>query len=292
MIFRNIFLIICILLTGLSASAQTAATVKATLDKNRLLIGEQATLRIEVQIPEKEPIRFVSVDSLEHFEWIGKPVMDTVGNDNGTLLTGLFTIISFDSGHWVIPSFELSGGLRTDSIPVDVVFSDFDPKAPYHDIKDVLEADPEKKKNEWWWYAAAGGFLLILLLVFILRRKKKPVPVMNTEPKIVPLEEALAALHTLQSANLEVKQYHTRLADIFRLYIFRKKGILSLQETTDDLVVQLSELGLDRAVQDELAQALRLGDFVKFAKFVPATAENEKAFMTIKRSIERIDTLN
>lgn len=292
MIFRNIFLIICILLTGLSASAQTAATVKATLDKNRLLIGEQATLRIEVQIPEKEPIRFVSVDSLEHFEWIGKPVMDTVGNDNGTLLTGLFTITSFDSGHWVIPSFELSGGLRTDSIPVDVVFSDFDPKAPYHDIKDVLEADPEKQKNEWWWYAAAGGFLLILLLVFILRRKKKPVPVMNTEPKIVPLEEALAALHTLQSANLEVKQYHTRLADIFRLYIFRKKGILSLQETTDELVVQLSELGLEREVQDELAQALRLGDFVKFARFVPVKEENDKAFMTIKRSIERIDTLS
>lgn len=292
MIFRNIFLIICILLTGLSASAQTAATVKATLDKNRLLIGEQATLRIEVQIPEKEPIRFVSVDSLEHFEWIGKPVMDTVGNDNGTLLTGLFTITSFDSGHWVIPSFELSGGLRTDSIPVDVVFSDFDPKAPYHDIKDVLEADPEKQKNEWWWYAAAGGFLLILLLVFILRRKKKPVPVMNTEPKIVPLEEALAALHTLQSANLEVKQYHTRLADIFRLYIFREKGILSLQETTDELVVQLSELGLEREVQDELAQALRLGDFVKFARFVPVKEENDKAFMTIKRSIERIDTLS
>lgn len=292
MIFRKLFFILFLLITGFVARAQSAATIKATLDKNRILIGEQATLQIEVQIPEKEPIRFVQLDSLAHFEWIGKPLIDTSSTGNGTLLSGQFTITSFDSGHWVIPPFELSGGLKTDSIPVDVVFSDFDPKAPYHEIKDILEADPEKKKNEWWWYAAAGGFLLILLLVFLLRRKKKPEPVINTEPKILPLEEALAALQTLQSANLDVKQYHTRLADIFRLYIYRKKVILSLQETTDELVVQISELGLERAVQDELAQALRLGDFVKFAKFVPAKEENEKAFMTIKRSIERIDTLN
>ena len=70
MILRNINFTIFLLLTGFFAAAQTAATVKATLDKSRLLIGEQATLRIEVQIPEKEPIRFVSVDSLAHFEWI------------------------------------------------------------------------------------------------------------------------------------------------------------------------------------------------------------------------------
>lgn len=292
MIFRNIILILFFLLTGLVSVAQSAATIKSTLDKNRILIGEQATLQIEVQIPEKEPIRFVQLDSLEHFEWIGKPVIDTSSTGNGTLLSGRFTIISFDSGHWVIPPFELSGGLKTDSIPVDVVFSDFDPKAPYHEIKDILEADPEKKKNAWWWYVAAGGFLLLLLLVLIFRRKKKPVPVVNAEPAIAPLDEALMALQKLAADNPEAKSYHTRLADIFRMYIYRKKGILSLQETTAELVVQVSELGLPRDAQDELAQALRLGDFVKFAKFVPSNEENENALLAIKRSIERIEQLN
>lgn len=292
MIFRNIILILIFLLTGLVSVAQSAATIKATLDKNRILIGEQAMLRIEVQIPEKEPIRFVQLDSLEHFEWIGKPVIDTSSAGNGTLLSGQFTITSFDSGHWVIPPFELSGGLKTDSIPVDVVFAEFDPKAPYHEIKDILEADPEKKKSEWWWYAAAGGFLLLLILVLIFRKKKKPVMVVSTEPLIAPLDEALTALKILAADKPEAKQYHTRLADIFRMYSYRKKGILSLQETTAELVVQISELGLPKDVQDELAQALRLGDFVKFAKFVPSNEENEKALLAIKRSIERIEQLN
>lgn len=292
MIFRNIFITLIYLLTGLVSVAQSAATIKATLDKNKILIGEQATLRIEVQIPEKEPIRFVQLDSLEHFEWIGKPVIDTSSTGNGTLLSGQFTITSFDSGRWVIPPFELSGGLKTDSIPVEVVFSDFDPKAPYHEIKDILEADPEKKKNEWWWYAAAGGFLLVLIFVLIFRRKKKPLAVAPAEPVIAPLDEALTALKKLAADNPETKQYHTRLADIFRMYCYRKKGVLSLQETTAELVVQISELGLPRDVQDELAQALRLGDFVKFAKFVPSTEENEKALLSIKRSIEQIEQLN
>jgi LPXTG-motif cell wall-anchored protein len=292
MIFRKFYFIFFLLLTGLVARSQSAATIKATLDKNRILIGEQATLRIEVQIPEKEPIRFVQLDSLEHFEWIGKPVIDTSSSGNGTMLSGQFTITSFDSGHWVIPPFELSGGLKTDSIPVDVVFSDFDPKAPYHEIKDILEADPEKKKNEWWWYAAAGGFLLVLILVLIFRKKKKPMAVVPAEPSIAPLDEALTALKKLASDNPDAKQYHTRLADIFRMYIYRKKGILSLQETTAELVVQISELGLQKEAQDELAQALRLGDFVKFAKFVPSNEENEKALLAIKRSIERIEQLN
>jgi len=244
--FPKPLLLLLLLSAGISAGAQSAATIKAMVSKNRILIGEQVSLTIEVQIPEKEPIRFVTFDSLAHFEWVGKPVIDTSSNGNGTLLRGVYQLTSFDSGHWVIPPFELSGGLKTDSIPMDVVFSDFDPNAPYHDIKDILEADPEKKKNEWWWYAAAGVLLLIVILVLLLR-KKKPIA---KEPEIAdlisPLEEAMGGLRKLKAEQPEVKLYHTRLVDIFRLYVLRKKGLLSLQETTAELVVQLKELGLNK----------------------------------------------
>ena len=292
MILRNIFFSFLLLITGLTAGAQSAASVKAGVEKNRLLIGEQVPLTIEVQIPENEPIRFVTIDSIAHFEWVGKPVMDTIGNGEGTLLRGVYQLTSFDSGHWVIPPFELSGGLKTDSIPMDVVFSDFDPKAPYHDIKDILEADPEKKKKEWWWYAVAGGLLLIIILVLVFRKKKSVVAEVKTEPVISPLDEALDGLRKLKSENMETKSYHTRLADIFRMYVYRKKGLLSLQKTTDDLVLQLRELGLSKEEFDELAQALRLGDFVKFARFIPSPTDNDKAFDTIKKSIEKIEQLN
>lgn len=292
MIFRTIFFTLFFFATGITGGAQSAATIKVMVEKNRLLIGEQVSLTLEVQIPEKEPIRFVTMDSIAHFEWIGQPVMDTIGNGDGTLLRGVYQLTSFDSGHWVIPPFELSGGLKTDSIPMDVVFSDFDPKAPYHDIRDILEADPEKKKREWWWYAAAGGLLLIIIGVLVLRKKKPIAAEVKAVPVISPLDEALDGLQKLKSAQAETKLFHTRLADIFRMYVYRKKGLLSLQKTTDDLVLQLRELGLNKEEFDELAQAMRLGDFVKFARFIPAASDNEQAFETIKKSIERIEQLN
>jgi LPXTG-motif cell wall-anchored protein len=292
MIFRNTLFIFLWITTGLNALGQSAATIKATVDKNRILIGEQALLTIEVQIPEKEPIRFVSIDSIEHFERLGKPEIDTLSNSSGTLLRGIYTITSFDSGHWVIPAFELSGGLKTDSLPMDVVFSEFDPKADYHDIKDILEANPEKKEDEWWWYAAGGGLLLLLLLIYFLR-KRKPVAVAAIPVETIsPWEEAFRELNKLQADNPEARIYHTRLADIFRMYVYRKKGILSLQKTTDDLVLQISQLGIGESHFDELSKALRLGDLVKFAKNIPGAEDNKKAFEAIKKSIEAIEQRN
>lgn len=292
MIFRNTLFIFLWITSGLNALGQSAATFKATVDKHRILIGEPVLLTIEVQIPEKEPIRFVSMDSIEHFEWLGKPVIDTISNSSGTLLRGVYPITSFDSGRWVIPAFELSGGLKTDSIPVEVVFSEFDPKADYHDIKDIQEADPEKKDNDWWWYAAGGGLLLLGLLLYFLR-KKKPVPAAAKPVEIINAwEEALSSLNRLQAENPEPRVYHTRLADIFRMYVFRKKGILSLQKTTDDLVLQISQLGIEKSRFEGLAQALRMGDLVKFARFIPGAEDNQHAFEAIKKSIEAIEQHN
>lgn len=292
MIFRTTLFVFLWMTAGLNAQGQSAATIKATVDKNRILIGEPALLTIEVQIPEKEPIRFVSLDSIEHFEWLEKPEIDTLSNSIGTLLRCVYPITSFDSGRWVIPAFELSGGLKTDTIPMEVVFSDADPKADYHDIKDILEADPEKKKNDWWWYAAGGG-LFLLILLFYFFRKKKPVPVAGKPEEVInALEEALTGLKKLAAENPEARIYHTKLADIFRLYVFRKRGILSLQKTTDDLVIQLKGMSLDKDMFDELAQALRLGDFVKFARYEPGPADNLRALAAVKKSIEAIEQIN
>ncbi len=292
MIFRRLLVVFFLFATGLRSAAQTTAAVKATVDKTRILIGEPLQLSIEVQIPEKEPIRFVAVDSIAHFEWLEKPVVDTQSNSNGTLLRGIYRITSFDSGHWVIPAFELSGGLKTDSIPVDVVFSEFDAKTDYHDIKDILEAKPAARKAEWWWYIAGGGVLLLILLLYFSRKKKPTVNAEKPVTGISPFEEAMKGLQVLQSGTIDPKTYHTALAGIFRLYIFRKKGLLSLQETTDHLVLQVKELGMDKTSCDELVQALRLSDFVKFAKYGPGVADNRQAFESIKKAIEVIEQIN
>ncbi len=270
-------------------AAQEKATLAASLEKNRILIGEPVRLVIEADIPNNAPIKFFTIDSIDHFEFEGTPKIDTVNTKTGTIIKGVYTITSFDSGHWVIPSFILSDELKTDSIPVDVVFSEFDPDQDYHDVKGIIEVK-SKEKKEWWYYAVAG-LAGLLLLIYLFTRKKKRKFVVKEEAPVDPYKEAMQQLEQLQRENPDARQFYSRLTDIFRLYIFKRKGILSLQKTTDDLVLQLKALNLGKEQFDTISQSLQLSDFVKFAKYVPPIEDNRKVFESIKKSIDQIEMM-
>jgi LPXTG-motif cell wall-anchored protein len=287
MIFHRIILVVLYMCVAQAVLAQ-GSTIKASVDKDKILIGEPLLLTVEANFPEGVAIFFPKSDSIDHFEFLEKPVFDTTGN-TATIIKGVYKITSFDSGHWIIPSFILSDDIKTDTIPVDVVFSEFNPQQDYHDIKDVLDIRP-KQKNDWW-YIAAGSLVLLALLLYLLLRKKKP----QTAPKpaivINAYDEAIKNLEMLRKNKPGAREYYSKLTDIFRLYIFRKKGILSLQKTTDDLMVQLKTIGLAREEYDQLSQSLRLSDFVKFAKFAPTDSDDEKAYGDILNTINSIEKM-
>lgn len=274
---------------ALFLAAQSKTTVKASIDKAQILIGEPIRLTLEADIPENEAIRFFQFDSLPHFEFLNKEKIDTVNTGSGTVLSQIIYITSWDSGQWVIPSLRFGENIATDTLTVHVGFSPFNAQQPYHDTKDIIEVTlaPEKEKINWW-YIVGGAALLLLLFILLLRKKKKPIIQIASQP-IDPFREAIKKLEKLQKDKPEVKQYYTRLVDIFREYIDVKKGIHSLQATTDDLVVKLKSSNLPKEQFDELAQSLRLSDFVKFAKYVPSAEDDENVFNSIKNTITAIE---
>lgn len=287
--YRIIFSFFFLVATTGSIAQVDPGSIKATVDKNKILIGEPILLTLEIKLSPGTEISPFRLDSIPHFEFLEEPVTDS-SNDNGnTIIKTMYTITSFDSGHWVIPSYIMSGQLRTDSIGIDVVFSDFDPNQDYHDIKDIIEVKP-KKKIPWWWYAAGGALLLLLAVIYFLR-KKKPVIVKKESPAgfLNAYDEAMKELDELQRSKTDPKAFYSKLTGIFRVYVFRRKGILSLQKTTDDLVLQLKGLNITKEQFDKLAQSLRLSDFVKFAKYIPMSNDDTAAFDTIKDSIINIE---
>ncbi|MGZ8551110.1 MAG: hypothetical protein ACXWV2_10630 [Chitinophagaceae bacterium] len=269
--------------------AQNKTTVKATIDRSQILIGEPIRLVLEADIPENEVIRFFQPDSIPHFELLNIQKIDTSNTGNGTVLSQAFQITSFDSGHWVIPSFILGDRIVTDTIPVDVGFAPFNPEQPYHDTKDIIEVNPtEEKQKIKWWYIVAGAALVMLLLILLFRKKKKPVVQAVVLPPD-PFKVAMAELEILQKEKPEAKQYYSKLVDIFREYILAKKGIHSLQATTDDFVKQLKSLALPKQQFEDLSQSLRLSDFVKFAKYIPSADDDKNFFEIIYRTIQQIE---
>ena len=286
---HKVFLFFSIFFSALASNAQSKVTIKSGIDKNRIVIGEQIHLNLEADFPIQEPMRFFTIDSIPHFEILERKKIDTVDDREGIKLSQSLTMTSFDSGHWVIPSFELPADkpMLTDSIAVDVGFSPFDTNQAYHDIKDVIDVPVQEKKEEtWYWYAAASALLVAAIIYFLLRKKKKPV---SKTVFVHPFAEAKQELEKLRKENLPSKVFYTRLVDIFRLYISRRKGIDSLQKTTDDLVVQLRALKLPAEEFNQLAQSLRMSDFVKFAKFEPTESDKNGSFKTIKDFIDNIE---
>ena len=276
--------------------SQTKIVAQAAVDRNKIVIGEPVQFSIQVTIPSGQPLHFFEIDTIPHFEFLKKEKVDTAVGNNTITLKQVFNITSFDSGHWVIPSFVLPGTkkVRSDSIGMDVGFAPFDRDKDYNDVKDIIEVNPEEPDNSWYWYAAGAALVFLILMIYLLTRKK-PKTKVTVQPAVDPYVQAMKELQELQKENLpakgEIKMYYSKLVDIFRLYVFHKKQLQSLQKTTDHLMVQMKSLNLNEERFNQLAQALRLSDFVKFAKYIPGDEDNRAAFEAIKNSIEEIEKI-
>jgi len=290
MIFQRISVFVILFFSALIAAAQGGISVNASVDKNKILIGEPISLIIEENVSTtRKPIYF-QIDSIQHFEFLEKPRFDTINSNNITTIKEIYKITSFDSGHWLIPSFIFSKKIKTLALPIDVVFSAFDPNQPYHDIKGNLEVNPVKEKNDWWLYIGAAATIIVMIIIWLLTRKKKPS--ISPEESIDPYKEAMQSLKQIKKKNISGKEYYSEIVNIFRQYVALKKNIQSFQKTTDDLVLQLQILKMNKEQFAQLTDILRLSDWVKFAKYIPSKEDDQIIFETIKNSIQSIEEMN
>jgi hypothetical protein len=111
-----------------------------------------------------------------------------------------------------------------------------------------------------------------------------------------PYEEAMQALEALQKKKLpdsgEVKAYYTALNDILRVFVMRKLKVTTLEKTNEELIGELRKRRFNEESFKELTAALRMADFVKFARYLPDTQENEQNFTTIRTAITTLNNIN
>jgi hypothetical protein len=285
-----VLLVLCLFMHASVAAQQLKA--KATVDKTTILIGEPIKLQLEATVPLGTSFTWSGTDSIAHFEIVERRQPDSTRDMNASIYRQEIIITSFDSGSWKIPAFALQAGTqrsRTDTFSINVTYSP-DTASTYHDIKDILTV--EEPGNPYIpWIIAAATLLAVIGLYFLLR-KKKPAVKAPAQPvsKLTPYEEAMEGLNALRKEQpADMKQYYTRLNDIFRWYVYRKLGFSSLEKTNEELIMQLRQARLSNDEYTSLAQALRMADFVKFAKYVPSESDREQAFQTIKTSIGKLD---
>jgi BatD DUF11 like domain len=272
------------------------ANAKVSVNRTRILLGEQIelTLRLET-LQGEQSVQWPQLpDSLNHFEVLKRTPLDSIVSGNNLTYTQTLTLTSFDSGHWVLPSVSFIAGkksVKTDSLEIDVTNVVLKGK-DYNDIKEIIEVpDPGFDWKKWLPYIIGIVLVAALVLYWLSNRKKKPV-VEKPVSRSTAYDEAMVELKKLKGEQLpekgEVKQFYSRLYDIYRIYLGRYSGTKLMQSTTDDLLVKMKDK-LPSASFSRIAEVLRISDAVKFAKYPSSVSESATCWDAIAGSVEELN---
>jgi len=294
-----VYIVFLLLSRTVSAQPASPVKIKVSVDSQKIVIGQPIQLMVEAYVPGNKLLTWPAIDSLPHFEWLEKGRLDSVVKPEEKYYRQQFVITSFDSGYWAIPRLPFVVGNKkyfSDSVRIAVNYSPFNPNQDFHDIKDIIDVPNPYAK---WipWGVAAVTLIALALVIWLVRKKKLLRRTVATEPvvRLTPYEEAIRQLEELHKQGVgddgQVKIYYTRMNDILRLFVLRRLGIASLSETNEELIGQIRRLPLTRGQFDELAETLRMTDFVKFAKYQPAANDNERSYQVIRQSVDHLNEL-
>lgn len=270
-----------------------AQTASAKIDRQAILIGEQAKIQLSFTHPKDKSYSWPAIpDTINKIEIVERSKVSTSYSSDSLSLVRTQTLVvtCFDSGFFAIPPFRFTDPVNSDSltnyietqamlltvntVPVDTSKAIKEIKAPLQVPFSWQDALP---------FLAATVIVALLIAggIFLQRRlKKKPVVVERKIPVRPAHEIAIESLRKLEEEKLwqqgNNKEFHTRLTDIIRLFIEHRWRVAALEMTTDEILNYPVIYKLSSDAVSQLRYILELADFVKFAKMIPVAHENEQ----------------
>ncbi len=288
-----VLFLICFICATLPVSAQNVY-VKAELDTNSILIGDQVRLRLQADFPQGVTVLMPAVKDTfsSNIEIVSLLSTDSVKAGDNFRYIRTYVITSFDSGQFFVPALPFivtfpDGRKDTlQSYPVELNVSNQlndTTQVPY-DIKEPLSVPISFREIAQWTGIGLLIAIVIAAIVYFFLMKKKNKPIFKFEkPKDSPHVVAFRDLDALKAQKLwqqgNVKEYYSRLTDIIRLYIEDRYFVPALESTTDEIADALFRLNLlDQELLKSLITMLQGSDLVKFAKMLPMPDENDQAW--------------
>ncbi|MFV0390367.1 MAG: hypothetical protein ACK5KP_00520 [Paludibacteraceae bacterium] len=272
-----------------------SVSVTAKIDSAQMWIGNQTDIVFDVTLRKGQRVQFpIFSDTIVGNLEIVEPVkMDTVAlSDENMQVSARYKVTSFEDSLVYIREFPFVSGTDTswsNSLSIRVIqpFVIDTASNTLADIKPVY-----KPPFNWKRFFLRGLLFLLLIglavLLFILIKRfisKKPIVAIE-KPKVVisPYDEAISRLDALRDEKMwqkgRIKEYHTELTDIVRIYIEKMFNINSMEMTSDEILEHVEFLKVDKSgAYGALRQMLSLADLVKFAKWNPSPSDNELSLM-------------
>ena len=275
-------------LLGVFAFSQT---LSSNLSKDKIALGEKATLRISINNlrgrdviskPKNELLPF-------HFEETKDDITKTFDNYSRTIEFQIF-----DEGKYTIPPLEFSiNGEVLKTIPYEITV--YNPVNADEQISDIMNnKQVELGWKDYWemykWYVL-GTFIVIALLFVFLGMFKNGVFGKNNKEK-PSIHKTLLDLKNLEkkkyAENGNFRMFYVELIDITREFLTKQYRIPADVLLTDDLIDLMKHTNKISTENEKVVEEIFLrGDLVKFAKTFPTKELMQKDFGEIYDFVER-----
>ena len=268
-----------------------AQTLSSNLSKEKIALGEKATLRISINNlrgrdviskPKNELLPF-------HFEETKDDITKTFDNYSRTIEFQIF-----DEGKYTIPPLEFSiNGEVLKTIPYEITV--YNPVNADEQISDIMNnKQVELGWKDYWemykWYVL-GTFIVIALLFVFLGMFKNGVFGKNNKEK-PSIHKTLLDLKNLEkkkyAENGNFRMFYVELIDITRDFLTKQYRIPADVLLTDDLIDLMKKTNRISTENEKVVEEIFLrGDLVKFAKAFPTKELMQKDFGEIYDFVER-----
>ena len=268
-----------------------AQTLSSNLSKEKIALGEKATLRISINNlrgrdviskPKNELLPF-------HFEETKDDITKTFDNYSRTIEFQIF-----DEGKYTIPPLEFSiNGEVLKTIPYEITV--YNPVNADEQISDIMNnKQVELGWKDYWemykWYVL-GAFIVIALLFVFLGMFKNGVFGKNNKEK-PSIHKTLLDLKNLEkkkyAENGNFRMFYVELIDITRDFLTKQYRIPADVLLTDDLIDLMKKTNRISTENEKVVEEIFLrGDLVKFAKTFPTKEMMQKDFGEIYDFVER-----
>ena len=276
-----------------AAAGTQTVSFKLTPPAAKPKLAEPFTLRLELTAPADYSVRpDTSAFSDEVFELL--KIKKISSKTNGPLKTDTFDldITAFNIGVSTFPetAWLLSKGSELEeakSAPFTLeILPLFDTAKEQAGIRDIR---PPFKFIPWLWLLA--GLIAALAAAWLIYRWNKSrsaaAPASEAAPDLrSPYQKAADAIAELSASGIwqegRIKEFYSRLSDIFRSYLDGQLGIKAELMTTNGITRELRRTGADIKTVIRSRELLENADLVKFAKFKPDEKERDEAVSAAK----------
>jgi hypothetical protein len=283
------------------AAAVPPVTVTTTVEPQRVTIGTpfRYTMRVE-STGEAEIVVPVLADRLGEFAILDFGEVPHEKTAARAIVERWYTMVTYESGDKIVPGppvqYRIAGGALERLTSPDALLivesllpknADALGKATPRDIKGPVAVALDY--GPLWWLG--GGLAVAVALVVALYRflnGRRQIVVPPPRPAHEVAFEALTRLRAarlLESASFE--QYYVQLSAIVRTYLESRLELRAPEMTSEEfLLAAQRDHRLPNEHRSALTQFLSEADLVKFARYVPAPDDAERAYRAARQFVE------